>query len=205
MARSANTQDIEGPTLTPHVPPLELVSDAAGQPRWTLTAVYREYQGFVWRSLYHLGLPRAQVDDAVQDVFIVVHRRLPEFDGRTTVRNWLYGIARRVASQYRRGAERSAQRLRVVPSAETAASVQDAGTPERFEAAQLVRQFLDELDEDKREVFLLAELEGMSAGEVADALELNVNTVYARLRAARLKFEKAVARHEARSRREVRT
>lgn len=187
-------------------PQLGLVTPAtpapAVAPSLALPDVYREHHGFVWRSLYHLGLPRAHVDDAVQDVFIVVHRRLHEFDGRTTLRNWLYGIARRVASQYRRGAERSAQRLRVVPPSDPA--VPDAREGARLEAAQLVRKFLDELDDEKREVFLLAELEGMSANEVADALALNVNTVYARLRAARLRFEKAVARHQARARREVR-
>jgi RNA polymerase sigma-70 factor, ECF subfamily len=169
----------------------------------TLDGVFRDHHGFVWRSLFHLGLPRAQVDDAVQDVFLVVYRRLADYDGRTTMRNWLYGIARRVASQYRRGAERSERRLRVVRTDDDA-QPRDAGEAARLEAAELVRVFLAELDEDKREVFLLAELEGMSATEVADALELNVNTVYARLRAARLRFEKAVARHEARHRREVR-
>jgi RNA polymerase sigma-70 factor, ECF subfamily len=169
----------------------------------TLDAVFREHHGFVWRSLFHLGLPRGQVDDAVQDVFLVVYRRLADYDGRTSMRNWLYGIARRVASQYRRGAERSERRLRVVRSPEDS-QPRDAGEAARFEAADLVRIFLGELDEDKREVFLLAELEGMSATEVAETLDLNVNTVYARLRAARLRFEKAVARHEARHRREIR-
>jgi RNA polymerase sigma-70 factor (ECF subfamily) len=180
---------------------LELVSPARPGEALTLGEVYREHQGFVWRSLYHLGVARAQVDDAVQDVFLVVHRRLTEFDGRTTLRNWLYGIARRVASQYRRGAERSAQRLRVVPPSDA----DDPGDGPRLEAAQLVRRFLEELDDEKREVYLLAELEGMSATEVAEALDLNVNTVYARLRAARLRFEKVVARHDARARREERT
>ncbi len=169
----------------------------------SLGDVFRDHQAFVWRSLYHLGLPRGQVDDALQDVFIVVHRRLDEFDGRTTLRNWLYGIARRVASQYRRGAERSAARLRIVapPPERTPLAPEESA---RLEAAELVRHFLDELDDDKRDVFLLAELEGMNANEVSEALGVNVNTVYARLRAARLRFEKAVARHTARHRRESR-
>jgi RNA polymerase sigma-70 factor, ECF subfamily len=182
-------------------PSLEIVSPAPTGEGLTLGEVYRVHQGFVWRSLYHLGVARAQVDDAVQDVFLVVHRRLADYDGRTGLRNWLYGIARRVGSQYRRGAERSAQRLRVVPPSDA----NDPGDGARLEAAQLVRQFLAELDDEKREVYLLAELEGMSATEVAETLELNVNTVYARLRAARIRFEKVVARHDARARREVRT
>jgi RNA polymerase sigma-70 factor (ECF subfamily) len=191
---------IPGDVVRP--PQLGLLPAPLPPPVPTLDAVFRDHHGFVWRSLFHLGLPRAQVDDAVQDVFLVVYRRLADYDGRTSLRNWLYGIARRVASQYRRGAERSERRLRVVrPPAEPLP--RDAGEAARFEAAELVRVFLAELDEDKREVFLLAELEGMSATEVAEALELNVNTVYARLRAARLRFEKAVARHQARHRREV--
>lgn len=186
-------------SMPPHITVLAPPAPA----RLVLADVFREHQAFVWRSLFHLGLPRGHVDDALQDVFIVVHRRLDEFDGRTSLRNWLYGIARRVASQYRRGAERTAARLRVVqPPAERAPLAPEGAA--RLEAAELVRQFLGELDEDKREVFLLAELEGMNANEVGEALGVNVNTVYARLRAARLRFEKAVARHAARHRREVR-
>jgi len=191
---------IPGDVVRP--PPLGLLPAAPPVAIPSLDGVFRDHHGFVWRSLFHLGLPRAQVDDAVQDVFLVVYRRLGDYDGRTSMRNWLYGIARRVASQYRRGAERSERRLRVVrPPAEPVPH--DPSESARLEAAELVRVFLDELDDDKREVFLLAELEGMSATEVAETLDLNVNTVYARLRAARLRFEKAVARHEARHRREV--
>jgi RNA polymerase sigma-70 factor (ECF subfamily) len=150
--------------------------------------------------LQHLGLPRGSVDDALQDVFLVVHRRLPEFDGRTPLKNWLFGIARRVASEYRRGTRRAIRRLEVVPDLD----LHPAGTREltRVEAAELVRRFLTTLDETKREVFLLAEVEGMTAPEIARALGVKLNTVYGRLRAARLRFEKAVTRHEARTARE---
>jgi RNA polymerase sigma-70 factor, ECF subfamily len=165
-------------------------------------AIYREHHDFVWRSLYHLGVHESAVDDALQEVFLVVHRRLVDFDGRTSLRNWLYGIARRVASDHRRRAQRVRARLVVVrdPDAHPAPEVAFG----RFSAAEDVKRFLDDLDDDKREVFVLAEIEGMTAPEIAEAIGANVNTVYARLRAARLRFERKRARDEAREKREAR-
>jgi RNA polymerase sigma-70 factor, ECF subfamily len=166
-------------------------------------AIYREHHDFVWRSLYHLGVHEGAVDDALQDVFLVVHRRLGDFDGRTSVRNWLYGIARRVASDYRRRAQRVRTRLVVVGDADVHAAPE--ATFSRLSAADSVRHFLDELDEDKREVFVLAEVEGMTAPEIAELTGLNLNTVYARLRAARLRFARRRVRDQARERRKVGT
>lgn len=164
-------------------------------------AIYREHHDFVWRSLYHLGVNEGAVDDALQEVFLVVHRRLVDFDGRTSVRNWLYGIARRVASDHRRRALRVRARLVVVRDPDV------HSTPDvsfgRLSAAEAVSRFLEELDDDKREVFILAEVEGMTAAEIAEATGLNINTVYARLRAARLRFARKRVRDEAREKRET--
>lgn len=165
-----------------------------------LAAVYREYHRFVWRTLLHLGLPRATVDDALQDVFLVVHRRLPDFDGRTSIKNWLYGIARRVASEYRRGTRRAIRQLQVVRDPDRHAG--HSREAPRVEAADLVEKFLGELDDGKRQVFVLAEVEGMTAPEISDALGVNVNTVYARLRAVRIRFQRVIARHKLREARE---
>ncbi len=166
-----------------------------------LARVYREHQAFVWRSLHHLGLPRGTIDDALQDVFIVVHRRLSDYDGRTSVSSWLYGIARRVASEYRRGTRRAIRSLELVRDPD-ARPARNERTPQRIEAARMVEAFLGVLDDDKRRAFLLAEVEGMTAPEIAQAEGVNVNTVYARLRAARARFQKAVTRHETRRERE---
>lgn len=166
-----------------------------------LAAVYRAHQDYVARILHHVGLEPTLVDDALQDVFLVAHRRLGDFDGRASIRAWLYGIAKRVASDYRRGTRRGSRRLTLLGEEhDDLLRSEHAGA--RVEAAHLVEQFLERLDVDKRRMFLLSELEGMTAVEIAELEGLNVNTVYARLRAVRKSFERAVERHLVRSKRE---
>jgi RNA polymerase sigma factor (sigma-70 family) len=162
-------------------------------------AVYREHQGFVGRTLRHLGVDPGRVDDAVQDTFMVVHRRLAEFEGRAALRTWLFEIARRVAGRYRRTAAREAPRS--CPLDELAGTRSQDEDVARVEAAEMLRVFLDELDHDKSVVFILSELEQWRAPEIAEALEMNLNTVYARLRAARKQLDRVVARVQARERR----
>lgn len=164
-----------------------------------LAAIYDSELDFVWRSLRRLGVSPALLDDAVQDVFLVAHRRLADFEGRSTVRTWLFGIALRVAREHgRRG------RKHGTPS-DGVADLPDEAAPnplelaERGEARRLLDALLAELDEDKRAAFILAELEGMSAPEIAAGLGVNVNTLSSRLRAARKQFEAALALHRARS------
>lgn len=163
--------------------------------------VYEEHFDFVWRSARRLGVPQAQVDDAVQEVFLVVHRRLSEFEARSSLKTWLFAITRRVVADHRRSARRKPSES--IGSFEPAAHARYAADAqlERDEEARLLYSLLDELDADKREVFVLAELEQVSGPEIALALGENLNTVYARLRAARSAFEAAVARHQARDRR----
>jgi RNA polymerase sigma-70 factor, ECF subfamily len=165
-----------------------------------LGAIYRAHHAFVWRTLYHFGLRGDEVGDSVQDVFLVVHRRLEDFDGRTPIRNWLYGIARRVASDARKRGQRRATHLRLVPDPSSQAD--ERRLHEQASAARLVDRFLELLDDDKREVFVLAEVEGMTAPEIAEILGVNVNTIYARLRAARLRFQREVDRQQSIERRE---
>jgi RNA polymerase sigma-70 factor (ECF subfamily) len=161
-------------------------------------AVYAQYFRAVWRTLRRLGVEQAQLDDAVQDVFVVVHRRLREFDGRS-LRGWLYAIAVRVASDHRR---KAAQR-RTVPLPETL--VDHAPDPARAselgDAVRLLHELLAELDEAKRIVFVLGELEELSVPEIAEALGENQNTVASRLRAARARFDAAFRRRRERDRR----
>ncbi|HEX6276743.1 MAG TPA: sigma-70 family RNA polymerase sigma factor [Polyangiaceae bacterium] len=164
-------------------------------------AVYAEYFRAMWRTLRRLGVPQAELDDAVQDVFIVVHRRLPEFDGRS-LRGWLYAIAVRVASDHRRGATQ--QKTLPLPEALVDPAPDPARASEVGESVRLLHELLAELDEPKREVFVLGELEELSAPEIAEALGENLNTVYARLRAARARFDAAFRRRRARDERSVR-
>jgi RNA polymerase sigma-70 factor (ECF subfamily) len=155
-------------------------------------AVYEELFDFVWRSLRRLGVTPAGIDDAVQDVFIVVHRRLPEFAGRSSLKTWVLGIALRVARDHQRSRRRKGDHE------ELDARIPDAapGPVESLARAEALRELdriLSTLDEDKRAVFVLAEIEELTAPEIAEALEINVNTVYSRLRAARRAFDAALA------------
>jgi RNA polymerase sigma-70 factor (ECF subfamily) len=163
--------------------------------------LYAEYFRAIWRTLRRLGVEPGQLDDAAQDVFVVVHRRLSEFDGRS-LRGWLYAIAVRVASDHRRGA---AQR-RTLPLTEALPdpAPDPARATELTESVRLLHALLAELDEPKRTVFVLGELEELSAPEIAEALGENLNTVYARLRAARARFDAAYRRHLERERRSTR-
>lgn len=167
----------------------------------TLAEVYEAQFDFVWRSARRLGVTSLHVDDVVQEVFLVVHRRLSEFEARSSLRTWLFGITRRIVRDHARSARRKPSEP--YGALEPAAAPCDAADAQlaRLEDARLLHALLDELDVDKREVFVLAELEQMSGPEIAAALDENLNTVYARLRAARSAFEAAVTRHRARTRR----
>jgi RNA polymerase sigma-70 factor (ECF subfamily) len=155
--------------------------------------IYREHAPFVWRTLRALGVPPSTIEDAVQDLFVVVHRRLPEFEGRAAMRTWLFEIALRVARDHRR-----AELRRGVPEALDEALPCVEPTPAESataaEALRLVERALDTLDEERREVFVLAEIEQLTAPEMATVLHVPINTVYSRLRRARGDFEQAFAR-----------
>ncbi len=161
----------------------------AGPWKRELAHVYRAHGDFVHRCAGHLGVPAAERDDVVHDVFLVVHRRLPEFDGaRGNWRSWLFGITKRVVLHHRRSAARHQRRLRVVPDPQPRPEPDEAYA--RRQVVERVHQFLGSLSPERRIVFTLTDLEGMPAAEVARSLELNVNTVYARLRAARKAFSR---------------
>lgn len=147
-------------------------------------ALYHQHFDFVWRSLRRLGVAPASVEDAVQDTFIVVHRRIADLRPDASAKAFLFAIALRVAHDYRRSARRKAtEKLD-----EDALSTREAGPFDRLakaEATRVLERFLDSLDDDKRAVFASAELEGMTAPEISEALQVPVNTVYSRLRLAR--------------------
>lgn len=158
--------------------------------------VYAAHVGFVWRVLRTFGVPDAQIEDAVQDVFVVVHRRLAEWQGRAAITTWLFAIARRVAGSHRRRAGRRATQPVEPLSDELPDDRPGGGDPfaeiSRAQAAATVLAILEQLDDDKRAVFALVELEQLSVPEVARMLDLNLNTAYSRLRLARHAFEAAV-------------
>jgi RNA polymerase sigma-70 factor (ECF subfamily) len=161
-------------------------------------ALYRQQFDFVFRNLRRLGVPPAQVDDALQDVFLVVLRHLDKYEAGSRSKAWLFAIALRVASNYRRSKRRRDNHINGSAFDVDGFSASSEHSPfDRAATAQavgLLRTFLDSIDDDKRSVFIMTELEQMSAPEIAAALRVNLNTVYARIRAARREFARAVAR-----------
>jgi RNA polymerase sigma-70 factor (ECF subfamily) len=169
---------------------LETPTDAPAATRaLSFDTVYAGNVAFVWRVLRTFGVSEAQIEDAVQDVFVVVHRRLPEFEGRAAITTWLFAIARRVASAARR--KRAGDRTETMKD-EPAGDADTFAQLSRAQAAATVMAILETMDEDKRIVFALVELEQLSVPEVATMLSLNLNTAYSRLRLARAAFEAAV-------------
>lgn len=163
-------------------------------------SLYRDHFGFVYRSVRRLGVPDAFVEDALQDVFLVAYRRRADFEGRSSERTWLFGIALRVVRNHRRRMSRKDQH-EALPEHLSDPNRNPEQAAQVEEARVFLQGFLDGLDEGKRSVFILAELEQATAPEIADALEVSVNTVYSRLRAARKAFEAATRRHAARKER----
>jgi RNA polymerase sigma-70 factor, ECF subfamily len=164
--------------------------------------IYQQYFDFVWSSAKRLGVDEGSMDDVVQEVFIVVHSRLHTVQQPESLRSWIYGIVRRTVSGHRRSnrVKRARDTQLVV---EQASLNRPAASPhEQAEQAgdvALLNSLLAGLDEAKREVFELVEIEELSVPEAAAALEIPLNTAYSRLRAARQAFEEALARHTLRS------
>jgi RNA polymerase sigma-70 factor (ECF subfamily) len=156
--------------------------------------VYQLHVRFVWRTVRSFGVAPAHLEDAVQDVFVVVHRRLAEFAGRARIETWLFAIARRVAGAYRRTASRKTDRQDAIDDVVLASADDTFAALSRAQAAAAVAAVLDTFDEDKRIVFTLVELEQLSVPDVAELLGINLNTAYSRLRLARRAFEAAVAK-----------
>ncbi|OJH39781.1 RNA polymerase subunit sigma [Cystobacter ferrugineus] len=158
--------------------------------------VYAESALFVWRTLRRLGVREEDLEDVCQEAFVVVHRRLSDFDGSATVRTWLFGICRRVASDYRRRAHiRRETAVEELP--EGAQAPEQVEVVARKQARALLDRILEELDEDKRAVFVLFELEQWPMAEVAQAVGCPLQTAYSRLYAGREHVKQAVARARA--------
>lgn len=153
-------------------------------------SLYAEHFRAVWRTLSRLGLHPAFVEDATQEVFVTAWKRWSDFEGRSSVRTWLLGIALRVASDARkkqRPTEEVSPRLQAV-------SATPEGATATKEVGARVERLLAQLEPERREVLLLVDLEEYSVPEVAEATGINLNTLYTRLRAARAQFEDLVKR-----------
>jgi RNA polymerase sigma-70 factor (ECF subfamily) len=146
--------------------------------------LFRDYAPFVLRVLRHLGVGPADLNDQSQEVFVAVFRALDDFEGRSSVRTWIYGICRHVASNYRRRAYLRRERsVAEVPERVDVSGPHDE-LERRVHLSDLER-LLALLDDDKREVFVLYELEELSMKEVAAVCDCPLQTAYSRLHAAR--------------------
>ncbi|MDF3070375.1 MAG: polymerase sigma factor RpoE [Polyangiaceae bacterium] len=149
-----------------------------------LRTVFDEHARYVIRTLRHFGVKEADVEDVAQEVFVTVHRKLPEFEGRSKLRTWLYSICLRVASDYRRRAYVVRERPTSSPpvdDGERSGAEPDA----TLESRAFVQKLLEALDDDKRAVLVLYEIEGLTMREVAEVIGCPLQTAYSRLHAAR--------------------
>jgi RNA polymerase sigma-70 factor, ECF subfamily len=167
-------------------------------------AIYQQYFDFVWSSVKRLGVGSDSMDDVVQEVFIVVHSRLHTLQQPESLRSWLYGIVRRTVSGYRRSNRAKLSREALVAADSAPLEPTPLELTERVGELKLLAKLLSGIDEAKREVFLLVELDELTVPEVAETLDIPLNTAYSRLRAARHAFEQALARHSIRSEGEIR-
>ncbi len=182
-------------TTTPALPSADAAGERRSGERLVFERVLQDHTPFVWRALRRLGVRAADVEDVCQEVFVTVHRRLATFEGRSSLRAWIYGVCVRTAAAYR-------ARRRRMPEVEGDAT--EASVPphqmedlERRRALAALDVILDRLDDKKRAVFVLYEIEGLPMAEVAEAVGCPVQTAYARLYAARERFDDAVRRAQA--------
>ena len=186
---------------------MRVIADLYGQPvveavecsTVEVTRVYEAHAGFVWKSLQRLGVRDADLEDVLQEVFVVVHQRLATFDGTSKMTTWLFGISLRVASAYRRRGFRRKETCVAEPPEDRE---RHSTSPEDAMAAAQTRQrlsdLLDELDLEKRAVFVMFEIDELPCEEIAQIVGVPVGTIYSRLHSARKDFQKALSRMHAR-------
>jgi RNA polymerase sigma-70 factor, ECF subfamily len=163
----------------------------------TFDALYAEHFAFVYRNARRLGVAPSTTDDVVQEVFLVVFRKLATFDGRSPVRAWVYGILANTVREHRRRFRRKEAPLVVPPSPDSssrmhntdvcsatrALDAHDALVSEREIA--LLLEVISSLPDAQRELIVLADLEQMSVPEICACTGANLQTTYSRLRVAR--------------------
>ena len=160
--------------------------------------IFDAHGDFVWRVLARSGVRDADLRDAAQEVFIVVARKHEERNGASSLTTWLYGVALRVAANYRRKAHRKHEELTdAVPEAPPDIDARD-GDPEQAFANEQARlqlaAILEDLPADQRIVFVMFELDEKTCPEIAETLGIPLGTVYTRLRLARERFEQSAAK-----------
>lgn len=176
---------MRAPSQSAGVPP-------SGDP--TSTAFALLYQGqvaWVWNALRRLGAPEADLEDLAHEVFVAAHDALKRFDTRRPVRPWLLGISFRVLSEFRRH-KRHTTEVPGEPAQELIGNDElEAAVAER-QLRRLLMKAVGMLEPDRRAVFVAHDLEEMPMPQVAEALEIPLNTAYSRLRLARESLTRAL-------------
>jgi RNA polymerase sigma factor (sigma-70 family) len=183
-ARSAEP----GPARSPHA--------AEDAPSFQFDAVYTEQFDFVCRSLRLLGVPRDGLEDAAQDVFGIVSRRLDEFVSRASIKTWIFAITQRVAANHRRTLRRKQRPLEPLSQPFAANDPSPEAEAEAAQAAALIQTFAEGLDDGHRAVLVLGLIESVPARTIAADLGVPVNTVYSRMRSVRQDLKAFLREHE---------
>jgi RNA polymerase sigma-70 factor (ECF subfamily) len=156
-------------------------------------AVFHREFAYVWTSLRRLGVHARDVEDVAQDVFVRVHRRFDDYDPQRPVRPWLFAFAVRCASDWRKLAR---HRVEVADDPDRRPA-QGLAADEAMAHAQdraLIVHALEQVDVDRRPVFILFELDGVPMKDIAELLGIPLFTAYSRLRTARREFTAAARR-----------
>jgi RNA polymerase sigma-70 factor, ECF subfamily len=166
--------------------------DAPSQPQFE--QIMRQHAAFVWRVLARHGVADGQLEDVSQDVFLTLHRILPSFEGRSSLRTFIYGICRRVASNHR---QLAVHRRELVTDVLPEPPEQQASAFEALadkQSLELVYALVARLPAEQREVFMLYEVDELTMREIAETQGCSQNTLFSRLYAARKTLAAELAR-----------
>jgi RNA polymerase sigma-70 factor (ECF subfamily) len=166
-----------------------------------LKDLFSVHADFVWRTLLRMGVSHDDVADAVHDVFLIAHKELEHFEGRSAVQTWLFTICRSVAGRRRKRLQREREHFIDRDVDEIIDLRADVSRVfEHNQECKLLQQVLDTLATEQKNVFILFELESMTGEDISQALEIPLGTVYSRLQLARKAFRQALNRHQAKAR-----
>lgn len=157
--------------------------------------VFETEFSYVWSSLKRLGIPERNLEDVTHDTFMVIYNHFSTYDRARPIRPWLFAFACRIASDYRKRASNARESLGVdeLPDAPGSGPLQDAMLASK-QATALVHAAIQTLGEERRAIFILAELDDVAMPDIARSLDLPLNTAYSRLRLAREDFRAAMVR-----------
>lgn len=168
------------------------VDDAPEVP--DLSSIFEKHVDHVGNSLRRLGVREGDVPDLVQEVFVVLHAILPDYDPTRPMWPWIFGVVYRVAAAHRRKASREILDDGKIANRQIDSSANLDEAMRRGEDQRLVLEALSHVELHRRAVFVMADIDGVPVPEIAEALGIRLNTAYSRLRLAREEFREAAAR-----------